>query len=266
MKKRSSKKKVIRRIILVLMLGIIIVGSSYLYYKWKERRDGVDFYAQMTHEALIVSVKVQDGEQEETNDTDDIEGTEDIEEEKMVVAPEIWSSYGENFRAWISSPNTPINYPVMQGSNNTYYLNRLPDGTYNACGSIFMDYKNAPDLSDDNTILYGHYMQGDVMFGTLNYYRKSGYYNQHPYMYLSTDKESYRIEIFTGFLIDASDYLPMRFDVSEEKLEYMERMKQSSDFLSDVIPLQEDRFVTLVTCNGSWETARYALIGRLVPM
>ena len=60
---------------------------------------------------------------------------------------------------WIYSPDTTINYPVMQGDDNDYYLKHLADGTENRNGCPFLDVQNRPDFTDNNSIIYGHHMQ-----------------------------------------------------------------------------------------------------------
>ena len=56
---------------------------------------------------------------------------------------------------WIYSPGTPINYPVMQGTDNSYFVNRMPNGNENAAGSIFMDHRDNAELTDFAHVLYG---------------------------------------------------------------------------------------------------------------
>ena len=66
---------------------------------------------------------------------------------------------------WIYSPDTVISYPVLKGGDNDYYLHHTLNGTENASGSIFMDAVCEPDLSGDNTILYGHHMNNGYAAG-----------------------------------------------------------------------------------------------------
>ena len=70
--------------------------------------------------------------------------------------------------AWLYCPDTEINYPVVQSKDNEYYLRRLLDGTWNIAGTLFMDYRNAADCSDLHTIIYGHNMKNNTMFGSLH--------------------------------------------------------------------------------------------------
>ena len=59
-------------------------------------------------------------------------------------------------------PDTKINYPVAQSEDNSYYLRRLLDGSWNTAGTIFMDYRNSADFSDRHTVIYGHNMKNDT--------------------------------------------------------------------------------------------------------
>ena len=77
---------------------------------------------------------------------------------------------------WLFCENTPINYPVLQSSDNNYYLRKMINKKYNIAGSIFMDYRSQSDMSSLNTIVYGHNMKNDTMFGTFTEYKKQSYY------------------------------------------------------------------------------------------
>lgn len=88
--------------------------------------------------------------------------------------------------AWLYGADTGLNYPIVQAEDNDYYLYRLLDGTWNKNGTIFMDYVNRSDFSDQNTLVYGHHMKSGAMFGALVQYKKQEFYDAHPYLYLYT--------------------------------------------------------------------------------
>ncbi len=94
--------------------------------------------------------------------------------------------------AWLYGADTGLNYPIVQAEDNDYYLYRLLDGTWNKNGTIFMDYVNRSDFSDQNTLVYGHHMKSGAMFGALVQYKKQEFYDAHPYLYLYTPQQSYR--------------------------------------------------------------------------
>ena len=81
---------------------------------------------------------------------------------------------------WIvMDPN--VNYPVVQGEDNAYYLHRGFNRGYNINGCIFMSSNNSPDWKDPNTIVYGHNMRNGSMFGTNSNYMSKKYIKKHPY-------------------------------------------------------------------------------------
>ena len=93
---------------------------------------------------------------------------------------------------WILIPGTRVSYPVVQGTDNSYYLNHTWRGGKNSVGAIFMECRNSSDLSDFNTIIYGHRMNNRSMFGTLSQYKSRSYWQAHPYVYLTDDSGTHR--------------------------------------------------------------------------
>lgn len=169
--------------------------------------------------------------------------------------------------AWIRCEDTPIDYPVGQAADNVYYLRRLLDGTYNRMGTIFIDYRNQADMSDDNTILYGHHFDDvDSMFSTLPRYAEQSYYEAHPRMELISPQTTYQVDLFAGFTAGPNAELPLVFGGDGEARDaFIRQAMENSDFDADISFDGGERFVTLVTCadNGA---RRYILIGALKEM
>ena len=166
--------------------------------------------------------------------------------------------------AWLYSPNTVIDYPVMAASDYQYYLDHLPDGARNANGSLFIDYNNAPDFGDPLTIVYGHHMKSGAMFGSLKGYKSQSYFEQHPRMYLYTPRGNYRIDLMYGFVIGAELWREKSFMYSENLDALMLYGARNSTFISDVRRGEGDRIVALSTCSYEFNEARYVLLGLLV--
>ncbi len=101
---------------------------------------------------------------------------------------------------WLYCEGTPINYPVVQSKDNLRYLRRLPDGRYNAAGSLFADYRCKEVAASGNYIIYGHNMKNGSMFGTLVRYKSQNYYDEHPTLYYLTPERTFRIELIAGFV------------------------------------------------------------------
>lgn len=167
---------------------------------------------------------------------------------------------------WIYCEDTPINYPVVQGKDNDYYLSRMIDGTRNSSGTLFADYRNAGDFSDGNTIVYGHNMKNKEMFGTLPNYKKQSYFDEHPVMWLLTPEENYKVELVAGYVTSSTSEIYSFGQTEADVVSQMEQAADQSTFLSGFQVSQGDRFVTLSTCSYEYDNARYVLIGRLKPL
>lgn len=168
---------------------------------------------------------------------------------------------------WISSDTGAINYPVVQGTDNDYYLTHLVDGTYNSNGSIFMDFRNAPDLSDRNTFIYGHNMRNGTMFASLDLYSTPGYPDDHPELLLTTAEGSFSLQVFAGCVVPGnSDLYQLSYRDDEEFAAYIEKVRLMSDFSADVQVSGKDRIITLSTCAYNFDDARYLLFCKLLPM
>ena len=168
---------------------------------------------------------------------------------------------------WLYSADTVINYPVAQAEDNFYFLERYIDGSYNGCGSLFIDCACFSDFSGKNTVIYGHHMNDGSMFASICNYCKQEYYDAHPVMYLNTPTQNYRVELFTGFITSAdSSVYTFFFNSDAEYGAFLEKMKGFSDFDCDVEVGPEDRIITLSTCTYEYDNARYVVMGKLVPI
>ena len=168
---------------------------------------------------------------------------------------------------WIYSPDTVISYPVLKGGDNDYYLHRTLNGTENASGSIFMDAVCEPDLSGDNTILYGHHMNNGSMFASLANYKQEGYLEAHPVLYYYTPTQNYMLQVFTCFVtVGDSDVYAFNFDTRDQFQEFINRMYSRSNFDSGVQVTSSDHIMTLSTCSYEYDDARYVVLCKIIPM
>ena len=166
--------------------------------------------------------------------------------------------------AWLYCPDTPINYPVVQSADNAYYLRRLPDGKKNTAGSLFLDYRNSADLSDWNSVIYGHNMTNDTMFGSLTDYQSQAYFDAHPELFLLTPEQDYVINVAAGFVTPADSEIYSSFSQHESnRTQLITHWMESSDFVSGIEPSAEDHLITLSTCSYEYNNARYVLVGVL---
>ena len=185
----------------------------------------------------------------------------------MQVDHAMLTEMNPDYRFWLYAPDTQIDYPVVQGADNSAYLHRLFNGEPNAAGTLFIDYRNLPDFRDPNTLVYGHHMRNDSMFGALTDYADQTYFDAHPLMLIITPTEIALLEIFAGYTTDKRDHC---YDIAisddEDMLNFAVEAAEKSDFVSGVEIAPGDRLVTLSTCAYAFENARYILIGRLITL
>ena len=161
---------------------------------------------------------------------------------------------------WILIPGTRVSYPVVQGTDNSYYLDHTWRGGKNSVGAIFMDYRNSGDLSDFNTIIYGHRMNNRSMFGTLSQYKSRSYWQAHPYVYLTDDSGTHRYEIFAAgeVSVDSDVYrLGLRSDSSRQS--FLDSCLALSALNTGVTPHTYDKVLTLSTCTGNGHATRWVV-------
>lgn len=170
----------------------------------------------------------------------------------------------EDYVFWLYEPDSRIDYPVVQGEDNNRYLDRMFNGERNSAGTLFVDYRNLGGFLDPNTLIYGHNMRNNSMFGALTEYTYQAYFEAHPYMLAMNVEEMYLIEIFAGYVTSDEDHC---YDIAisdeEDMRVFVDTALKKSDFESGVNVLTTDRLVTLSTCAYVFEDARYIALGRL---
>ena len=274
-KRRKRGGGILTAVLLMVFAGMIAVSGWKLLEAKKEYRVGEDAYATLASTAVHQTVREPQAEQAVTELELQIEQTQpeaspvqpEPAETEQRVDFEMLTRANSQIVAWIQSDDLVINYPVLQGSDNDYYLTHLYDGTVNKNGSIFVDYRNPPGFADRNTFIYGHNMLNGAMFASLSQYGTAGYYEQHPELVLMTPEGSYSLQVFSGYVTPGnSDIYQLEFQDDEAFETYLEKIRLLSDFASAVSVTAQDRIVTLSTCTYDYEEARYVVHCKLVPM
>lgn len=155
--------------------------------------------------------------------------------------------------AWITVPVCGINYPIVQSVDNDYYLNHTVKNTVNSSGAIFLDYENDHSFSDMHTLIYGHNMKDNSMFGGLKKIRNNPLLiNDAPYVYIFTpDGRVRQYQIFAMRQVK-SDSKAYRFFTGDEYYkEYVnECLETSVAGINNSNIMFGAPLVTLSTCSG----------------
>ena len=198
----------------------------------------------------------------------DAEETEAAEPEILAEVQALMkTARNSDICGWLYCPDTVISYPVVQAEDNSFYLHRDIDLNYSSYGTLFTEAMSARDFDNDNSIIYGHHMKDGGMFALLVNYAKKDFYEKHPVFYLNTPEMNYRVEVFAAFLTDMySDAYNNSFDSDEEMQAWLDAAKEQSAIETDVEVVPGDRVLTLSTCTYEYDTARYVVMGKMIPI
>ena len=252
-----------KRVLVVVLLILCLAACLFSGYKvvttlleYQKAREGFETIA---NEFTAVAATPKPAGKTET----------DSEEEEPVLVPPISVDfesllrYNSDVVGWIYAEGTNINYPVVRGNDNDYYLHRDMDKNYSASGTIFIDCDNEPDFSDGNTILYGHHMKDGSMFAQLE---KFAEWETLPEMWLLTPDGNYKVGIYAGYVTGPSSSTYTLYSSAKEKLlAYSESAIAQSEFSTDIVPELGQRQIVLSTCDYTFQNARYVIHGVLYP-
>lgn len=173
---------------------------------------------------------------------------------KLNINPKLFKTIKkDNMVSWITVDGTNINYPVVQGEDNSFYLNHDVNKNLKSSGWIFMDYRNSKELDDDNTIIYGHNLANKTSFGSLsNVFKSDWFETSNHYIEVITEKDKYVYEIFSIYTIDPEVYyLQNNFNSKDSYKEFISTIKSRSIYDFNIDLDTSDRIITLSTCTDN---------------
>jgi len=250
-KKRLSKAgKLILDVIMVAALGVAGYSGYQIYSETKEDRDGAAAYEDMRNQAAKSA-----------------EGIIDFTEEEVGIDWDYLRSVNEDIAGWIRLDDSVIDYPFVYSPDNSFYLRKLMDGTYNKNGTIFVDYRNQKYFQDRVTVLYGHHMHSGAMFADIEKYKEPGYYESHKVIQIFTPDQNYEMRPIAGYVTTGtSNYIRISFENDEDYLNYVQGICDRSAFQSEDVVNAEDKIILISTCSYDVKDGRFVMIGKLVPV
>lgn len=224
-------KRIITSILFFISLGLLIY-SSYEIITWYLENKNNNSAKAHTIEITKIEEKEEDKYPYITTDFTNL-----ISENNKV-------------KGWIQVPNTNINYPVLQHTDNDYYLNHNFYEKYSSAGWVFLDYRNNIEIDDDNIILYAHNRLDNSMFGTLKNTLNEEWLNNNKYIFFNTLNKNNTYEVFSVYTINANDFNAMiNFNDENEYQNYIDDIKNKSIINLNVNISKDDKIITLYTCN-----------------
>ena len=261
-RRRRKNGKVLYYLVLVLLLGVLVFSSVKIITYLKDQKNAQASQDNMNNEF------VQPTPTPDPDDGEDTDKDKDKDKTEVVSQPEHkgkidFAAMREKYPdvvGWIYGANTGLDWPIVQTAEEggEYYLYRDIDGKDNKNGTVFLDWRCASDFSTQNNMIYGHNMKTGLMFAPLIKYKSQAFFDAHPYLYLYTPSQTYKVHLFAGM------ETPHDSEVNSYNLSssYLQECINSSTFNSG-LGVPTGNILTMSTCDYDYANARYVLLGEL---
>lgn len=278
------KKNIVSIVAGVLALVFLTLGIHSLI---SDRNAGSEYETLLAADSETAAAK-QDMEKQETESRDTTESvmqdgtetaktdeTQPLEAETLYVRDDIdfaaLQERNPDVYAWIEVPGTLVDYPVLQHpDDNSYYLNYTIDHQKTTAAAIYTESYNSKDFNDHHTVIYGHNMKNDSMFGSLHSYHDADFFEENRDIIIYMPDETRLYKIFAAYTYDNRHLLHSFYcEASDSFQSYLDEVFSIRDFDAhidhDMEVTGEDYVITLSTCVESGDsTQRYLVQAVLV--
>jgi sortase B len=257
-----SKK---RTIVLVLCLLVIAVSAGYLVHYYVSQKQGNQVYEELQEQNTTDPADLSD----QSGEVSEEQSAQPEPYECPIDFEALWE-INPDIYAWIEIPDTELAYPIVQHeSDDYYYLNRTIEGAEGLPGSIYTDSFSQKDFSRFNTVIYGHNMINETMFGSLRNYRDESYLDEHREIRIYTPDELRIYRVFAAVIYDDT-LITAAYDDDDvkDRQAFLDSIFDTRDLnshvMDDVEVTTEDNIITLSTCIHDVPDKRYLVEAVLV--
>jgi len=251
---RNKRKNFSLGLLIFRLISLIIILICLaLLYNWNLENNTNSELADNLSESFITGV-TQTTQVNPTDETSEENVNSSPSYETIEVNFQELLNHNEQAVALIKINNTNINFPIVKGNDNSYYLTHNFDKKSNSAGWIFADYTNNFDTLDKNTLIYGHNRRNNTMFSNLKYLLNPEWFNDNlnKYFIFNTKDHKYIAQIFSVYKINANSLLLSNSFENEEAFnQFITDCKQKSIYNFDIEVPYEDNIITLCTCDNN---------------
>jgi len=294
-KRNKTPADIFRTIVFYTSAVAFIISCVMLVQNLLAREKGEEIYDQLANEFLVsgidfsspfLDLEGEAGHLNQDNEAASLSNMTDtinrIEAGEPVIVIEEKNEFSEQLQkiraqlqtlavqnsdtyGWIYVEGTQINYPIVQGNDNDYYLDHAFTGDYLPIGSVFADYRcNTSIRRNYNTVFYAHNITSGAMFHDVTKFFEDAYFND-------TKIVIYTLEgmfVYEPFAIyeshEANNYFKTGFTSFDDFKAFTDKIKGDAEKVKDLEFTNTDRIITLSTCTNGAATQRYALHAKLV--
>jgi sortase B len=176
-----------------------------------------------------------------------------------------------DIKAWVSVPDTAINYPIAQHpTDDFYYLKHGPDGRSSSYGCPYIELCDVKPFAEFNTVVYGHNMNDGSMFAGLHKFEDKDFFDKHKKIYIYTSEHSYSYEVFAAVMYSDAR-IPYYYDDAKEsdRTAFLKSLStnivaERSIVSDDIKKVSKDsKILTLSTCDKKLRDKRFIVVAKL---
>ena len=274
MKKISkTKRRIIYYSIYTILALLIILSIIYIANNLLSKKQAIQ------ESQLLDKIEIDENQVKEANETteeanittqENIEETINQQNERILKVQKLQEE-NSDIVGWLEIEGTSINYPVLQGTDNEYYMTHNYKKQKSKNGSIFLTKDYDWSIPSSNLLIYGHNLNNGTMFQELLKYVKEEFYKEHPIIRFTTNKEDAEYEIISVFKSRVyykteknvfRYYFFVNANSEAEYNEFVQNAKKASLYDIDKTAKFGDQLITLSTCSYHVEDGRFAVVGR----
>ena len=272
----KTKRRIIYSCVYIILALLITLSLIYIVKFFVSKKQAIQ--ESQLLDAIEISENQVKNENEVTKETINENLRENVEETsnqdvERIFKVEKLQEENSDIVGWLEIEGTSINYPVLQGTDNEYYMTHNYKKQKSKNGSIFLTKDYDWSIPSSNLLIYGHNLNTGTMFQELLKYAKEDFYKEHPIIRFTTNKEDAEYEIISVFksrVYYKSEknvfryYFFVNAKSEAEYNEFVQNAKKASLYNIDATAQYGDQLITLSTCSYHVEEGRFAVVGRKI--
>lgn len=254
---RDQRKKFLLLLLLIVIYVVYLLFSVTILIGWFIDSKKTKDISEKIEKSIVVEEVVEAKEEELVNPpvTKESDYWYYTKQKLMSVDFTELKKINNDTIGWIQLQGTNINYPVVQTTDNSYYLSHSYNKENNTAGWVFMDYRNNATNLNNNTIIYAHSRNDGSMFGSLKTVLTKEWLNNKQYhtVYFSTLYENTLWQVFSVYTTPSeSYYITPTFKNKEDYTKFLITLKKRSIYNFPAELNVNDKILTLSTCRDNY--------------
>ncbi len=253
--KKENRHERKNKIILIISIIVFILGVIYIIYDILKNKKDIDDNTNILENIIINETEITP-----------------VKTERMLQLEEL-QNINTDIIGWLEIEGTNINYPVLHGTDNDFYLNHNYKKENSWAGSLFLDKDFDIANGSSNYLIYGHRNGQGLMFETLLKYANKNFYENHKTIKFTTLDEDALYEILAVFYSRVyykneqnvfRYYYFVNAKDEQEYNEFVKNAKNASIYDTGVSAEYGEQLLTLSTCEYSQKNGRFVVVAKKV--